>query len=944
MVVPVQRFVTVYPASKALSLVLAVCFYEQVYMKFLFFLSFFSILGFCGPFEPGFEVKSAEALSVGGSSSLSASLDDGKGKRRVWMNRHLVQVKVEGLVTFTTETYVFQGGWGAREYIYTFPLPGGSVITGLELEKHGQKTGRRGRGGPTLKGWFFDARFARRPIESTRGLPKRPDPGWLEWVGKDRYRLRLLPEKPSGAVKVRLRYVHMVSHEMGRRVYEYPRLGDDRRLVNGLLVLKERLRPYSGAFVERKHTLDAKKSLKLPLKKAPAFRSPLTVEMWLGRGTGRGGEKKAGLGKEKVAEKDLKKQDHVNGGEVGSKNEVDPFEGGASNVALLSVLGNHTKGRAAPTHVIFAVDVSRSMWKGSRLHAWKLMKAMAGELKSSSRFGVQVFSREPEGLFERPVSFSRGAMQRARRWVLSYPHKNGTDVVKVLKTSIDALEKAPKGVRKLVVLFTDGLVGEEDLSKQLSEYGEGVELAILMGTRATESVWSLHGGSLSDLADVRGAAAYGFDPFKLDKGSQVSRKGGATGAGGAGRTSTKSNATGKRGSKSSGEKNAYGWPELAALVTSPGRVSKLEISVDNERLELPRNLQQFSTGSAFFRMFRIENKNPRRAHVRYNYRGKWHRHEVKMTRLKSSEGSAALSALMARAEIQKIGRGLVKKYASAIEASGRRSHDTGGSKTHKNGEGEVERGEGDEGSIAARTKKAMASIGKKRRRRSSDEDDKEMRFLLNRSSAREAFRRARASALRAKIVSWATSLIVLDMKNEFARDRYRFADRWGHRFFRRLAYKDAPRFRVNPPWVEHVREKVPVEIVSTGKLTKGVVLRVIRTSYLKRAKACYQERVGLGATSNRLTKGRVLLEMDFTRGEVARVELKNSELKDLKLERCLIDGAYKLKIPRSRRDRTLYRVVYPLRFRPDKQSVEILKNADYTPSIQVSDDPLHGLE
>ncbi|MCD6497613.1 MAG: VWA domain-containing protein, partial [Deltaproteobacteria bacterium] len=203
----------------------------------------------------------------------------------------------------------------------------------------------------------------------------------------------------------------------------------------------------------------------------------------------------------------------------------------------------------------------------------------------------------------------------------------------------------------------------------------------------------------------------------------------------------------------------------------------------------------------------------------------------------------------------------------------------------------------------------------------------------------EAYRLSKAAG----IVSWANFFMALDLSEPFSADRRRFASRWGSRFFARIVAHPDTVHPTDPTWWTAQDRPSHLRVVESGSLTKGIVLRVIRRSYLRSARACYQHKVELGAVPGKVPDGRAVLVMDVTRGEVARAWLERSELHDLKLERCLVNAAYRLVVPRSHNDRTLYRVLYPMRFKMDGRSVEILRNARYRPRVQISRDPLQNL-
>ena len=86
----------------------------------------------------------------------------------------------------------------------------------------------------------------------------------------------------------------------------------------------------------------------------------------------------------------------------------------------------------------------------------------------------------------------------------------------------------------------------------------------------------------------------------------------------------------------------------------------------------------------------------------------------------------------------------------------------------------------------------------------------------------------------------------------------------------------------------------------------------------------------------------MVLYLDLTRGEVTDAWLAHSTLKMPVLQRCLIQAAYALWVARSWGDETLYRVTYPMRFRPKSKSAVMLRN--WRPPRKRPDmNPLRGL-
>ncbi len=193
----------------------------------------------------------------------------------------------------------------------------------------------------------------------------------------------------------------------------------------------------------------------------------------------------------------------------------------------------------------------------------------------------------------------------------------------------------------------------------------------------------------------------------------------------------------------------------------------------------------------------------------------------------------------------------------------------------------------------------------------------------------------------ARVVTWATALVALDWREAFSRDRWRFATRWGDRFFRRLG----PRGRTPQPWQPwRTRPVSGHRAVLRGRLTRRLVGRSIRRGLLRRSRHCYESVLDVASRPDENLQGRMVLVLEVARGEVSRAWLEKQEFRHARLEQCLLDAAYGLGIPYSRADRTVYQVLYPLRFRLDRRSVELLRSASYVARQPRSSNPLQDLE
>ena len=187
-------------------------------------------------------------------------------------------------------------------------------------------------------------------------------------------------------------------------------------------------------------------------------------------------------------------------------------------------------------------------------------------------------------------------------------------------------------------------------------------------------------------------------------------------------------------------------------------------------------------------------------------------------------------------------------------------------------------------------------------------------------------------------VSRKRSLIVVHPRDAFGQDRLRFARRWGDRFFRRMAPLGALDLAVGPFTADRGVAQVPTTAskFTPGRLTKDLIKRLLTTHYLKKATRCYQ------ATGPQFKKGRAVLYMDLTRGEVADTWIAHSTMGDHALHKCLRQAALSLWVARSWGDETLYRVIYPMRFHPSQRAASEIKHWR-APRRRVPINPLRGL-
>jgi len=692
------------------------------------------------------------------------ALVDGRYGRQVKEVAHAVRGKVNGLIAQTTVTRSLRSVSGSpEEGIMTFRTPPGSVVVSLSV-----RLGRR-----WTKGSLLDAKAVRRTVKNTRGLPKKYDPAWLEKSGMNRYRLRVYPVPPKGAVAVRYSYVHPVTLRWGRRVFVYPRRGSARNLATAMVTLQDR--PAFGGRARRyRLRVAAKTTLEKPLAdRAIGARQPVRAALFVAPGR--------------------------------------PSRGGTlGGHALLLVQGNPGASRRRwGTDVVFLVDRSRSMWPHSHRTAAAMIRSTLRALGRRTRFGVVAYHRKAKRITKRLAWVTPGATTRALRGLAATNLANGTRLADGLRKSYGLFGNRASARRRLLVILTDGLLPERETSGFVWPTApKGTEILILQGRPFSGVTHQLRLGPLAALARQRGGVAYAFDPRAHEDGSTA-------------------------GDKASRQATA----KLAASLARPGRLSDLSLRLGGKKVWLPQ--KDLALLGGFLQYRKVKGAAPKQATLQFGYWGR--RRTMRIT---------------ARTMPAQWTRRLATLYGSAV---GRGVHEK-------------------------------------------------------------------------------RSLIVVHPTDSFGQDRLRFAQRWGGRFFRRMAPPGALDLPVGPFYRTGRAPKIPATASkhSAGSLTKSIVKRLLAKGYLKRATRCYQ------ATGPRFKKGRAVLYLDLTRGEVTDVWLAHVTLKNRTLRRCLIKAAYALRVARSWGDETLYRVTYPMRFRPSSKSAVELRG--WRPPRKRPDmNPLRGL-
>ncbi|HYH98452.1 VIT and VWA domain-containing protein [Hyalangium sp.] len=352
-----------------------------------------------------------------------------------------VSVEIQDGTAVTRVEQTFQNdGPSQLEAHYIFPLPKGAALSEFYLWVNGKKT----------KGEMLEKEKATTIYE---GIVRRlADPGLLEYVDSDVFRMRVFPVPARGEQKVELAFSQVLNYSSGLYHYHYP-LGatakaqpSDWRLVGGKTT--------------NDFTFSARVSTKTPLR---SIYSP-THQMDVSRR----GESSAIVGMEQVGGGDLTKDvdlyysvsDKAVGLSLLTYKQAD--EPGYF-VALITPKTEVSPNEIGAKRVTFVIDTSGSM-QGERMKIAKdALKYCVTRLNPQDTFNVVRFSTDVEPLFTALRPANKENIQKAVSFVEQMEALGGTAIDEALVRGLqDNDGKSPTS--HLLLFITDGqpTIGETD--------------------------------------------------------------------------------------------------------------------------------------------------------------------------------------------------------------------------------------------------------------------------------------------------------------------------------------------------------------------------------------------------------------------------------------------------------------------------------------------------
>ena len=382
-------------------------------------------------------------LAVFASHSLATGLlvptDKSVGPLGIVYQRINVEIRDQAAVTRVEQEFRNHTSQPLEAY-YLFPLPPGAGVKDFVMWIGGQR----------VTAEMVEAAKARKIYEDI--VRRMKDPGLLEHMGNDLWRVRVFPVPPRSTQKIEISYSQLVRSDAGVAEYVYPlktgnqavRTEQDftvRLELHSSTALKSIYSPSHEVSTERKgdhHATVGFEGNKYPLNRD--FRLYWTLS-----------EKEVGLSL--------------------LTHRESPGEPGYF-LMLVSPRTKASEQNRVPRDVVFVLDTSGSM-KGEKIEQAKnALKYCLKSLDKADRFGLIGFATTVNELDTELRKVNKDSIRQAIAWVEDLNASGGTAISEALEATLKMRGNSERSFT--VVFLTDGqpTIGETEPSKILTQVKE----------------------------------------------------------------------------------------------------------------------------------------------------------------------------------------------------------------------------------------------------------------------------------------------------------------------------------------------------------------------------------------------------------------------------------------------------------------------------------------
>jgi Ca-activated chloride channel family protein len=362
-------------------------------------------------------------------TGLLVPTDPGIPPLRIVYQRVNVEIRDQATVTRVEQEFRNHTSRALEAY-YLFPLPAGAGVKDFSMWIDGKR----------IKGEVVEAARARQIYEDI--VRRMKDPGLLEHMGKNLWRVRVFPVPAQGVQKIEINYSEIVGRDAGVAEYIYP-------LKTG----------NQSTRTERDFTMRIELHSSAPIK---SVYSPSHAI-----GVSKEGEFKAIVGFE-ANQYPLDRDFHLfwtsSDKDVGLAlltHRESPGDAGYF-LLMLSPKTEVPKGERVPRDIVFVLDTSGSMQGEKIQQAKNALEFCLKALDPADRFNLIAFSTTVNEFERSLVRVNDQSIRKAVEWVKELAASGGTAIDDAVGA---ALKSRSDDARNFTVVFlTDGLptIGETE--------------------------------------------------------------------------------------------------------------------------------------------------------------------------------------------------------------------------------------------------------------------------------------------------------------------------------------------------------------------------------------------------------------------------------------------------------------------------------------------------
>lgn len=350
---------------------------------------------------------------------------------------HRVQIDIENQIATTSIDQVFRNDYDVDlEGTYIFPLPEDATITDFAMYIDGKRT----------SGEILDKDKARKIYEDI--VRRMKDPGLLEYVGRNMFKVRVYPIPKHGEKRIELVYQETLKYDAGVYRYVYP-------------LDTERFSPKPLEEV----TISVNVKSKAPIKSlySPSHEVDTKVEQF---------QASCGYEAKNVKpDKDFVLYYTVSEKDIGL-NLLSFRQPGEDGYFLMLLSPGQLEGRTIDKDIVFILDTSGSMSGDKIKQAKDALHFCINALGKGDKFNVISFATGVNLYKDNLITANGKNIKGALGFVDKFEARGGTNINDALLSSLKMFTDSKKP--RMIVFLTDGepTVGVTDIKNIIKNLGD----------------------------------------------------------------------------------------------------------------------------------------------------------------------------------------------------------------------------------------------------------------------------------------------------------------------------------------------------------------------------------------------------------------------------------------------------------------------------------------